>query len=238
MVICSGVDVAEVPYSQYKNFALTWSFGGNSSLISFCGKASGVIWSEHWITDCSDTFSFCSDGKLSNIGFSIPNENHFINIRNSQAKYGKLMLSSNVLGVIEPMPMRMFDPIKRKLICFDGNAINDDEVSFFKLQDDLELIMSSGCYCGYVLNNPLSYFSTEVDGFVDYVNKPSDAEYILMASFFEIMSDNNLRKCNDDIGKVVVDLKDKIMPSIGLIKSNFRKKIIVSTIQELLDFYC
>ncbi|EBS7636904.1 hypothetical protein CDR68_24985 [Salmonella enterica] len=238
MSISSCIDVVEVPEPQYEDFTLTWSFGGNSSIISLCGNNSRVKSTEHWITDCSDIFSFNAGGELSNIGLSVPNKNHLIDVKTEKISFGKLVLSCEKIYTIEPMPMRMFDSLKRKLFCFNESIASDSCAAFLKLHDDLDIIVSNKGYCGYVINNPLSYFSNETNGYIDVINKPDDNEYILMGCFFNIMSDNNVEKYNGDIDRVVVELKEIIMPSLNLIRSEFRRDIVKSIIQELLDFYC
>ncbi|QRN33388.1 hypothetical protein [Pectobacterium brasiliense] len=235
MLISAGINVIEMPDLQYENFVLTWSFGGNSSLFSFFGDNNGVVSSEHWITDLSDEFSFDSNGGLSKINLSIPNENNLINIGNN-ISFGKLVLSCERLHTIQPMTMRMFDPIQRQLICFNRQV--SDDFSIFRLHRDFGIITSSGSYCGYVVDNPLNYLSNEINGYVDNVNEPDDFEYNLMDCFLKVMSDNNVDKFNNDIESVVVELADKVMPSLEFVKSNFRKSVLESTVQELMDFYC
>lgn len=237
MLISSGINVMEAPNLEYSDFTLTWSFGGNSSLISLCGNDDGVVSSEHWITDCSDIFSFDTKGKLANLGLSVPNKNHHIDIKIRRQMFGRFTLSGEKLYTVPPMPMRMFDPLKRKLTCFNELSINSD-VFYLKLRKDFGMLLSDENYCGYIIDNPISYFTDEINGYVDTINLPDDAEYDLMSRFLKIMSDNNVEKHNENIEQVIMELSDKIMPSVNLIKSDFRKNVVKSTIQELLEFYC
>ncbi|WP_323637275.1 hypothetical protein [Pectobacterium polaris] len=236
MLTSVGFNVIGMMELQYDDFSLTWSFGGNSSIISFFGNHRGVISSEHWMTDLSDTFSFDCNGNISNMILSVPNRNDVIEVKEEGVNFGKLVLSCERLPTIQPMTVRMFDPVKRKLICFNRQGVKD--VSVFRLQRDFGVMISGGDYCGYIIDNPLDYFSNEVNGYVDESNKPDDFEYHLMDCFFNVMSDNKVDESNNDIESVIVELADKIMPSLKFIKSDFRRGGLESTMQELLSFYC
>ncbi|AMG66433.1 hypothetical protein WKS79_000466 [Providencia stuartii] len=238
MNIKPGIEWISTAECQYHKFSPIWDFGGNSSVISLCTGSSNMIEkSGHWITEESDVFYFDKNNLLSNIQLSLPNENEpFIVNNNYITNFGYIILKDDTYDIIPVQTMRYFDPTNRILFAFNKKITSKDSFEFSMLHSDLGLISINGEYNGYVLLNPLNYF-TDSENHFDKSNLPDDSEYHLISTYLNIMSDNRINQLNGDISMVVNELKESIIPNINLIKSKVRKKIVISSINELLEFY-
>ncbi|WPN57902.1 hypothetical protein [Pseudomonas sp. P9_31] len=236
MFILHNVELIETAEMQYQDASITWSFGGNSSLISLTINNKRNTNSEPWITEPSDFFSFNDEGKLTYLGLSVPGRNNELAIEAPVTMFGKLKLH-NKLHSVEPTITRAFDPRNRTLTCINKQFTNEHKYSFIKLKDDINIILADSHYVGYVLSNPLNYLTDNTNDSIDSSCPADDDEYSLMRLFFEIMSDNRVEKLNDDMALVTIELSNAILPNIHFIRSSLRKKIIKSSVEELLDFY-
>ncbi|VYT90800.1 Uncharacterised protein [Metakosakonia massiliensis] len=222
----------------YKDHNLAWVFGGNSSVFCFFKKGEPTITTEHWISDLSDVLSFDDKGGFLSLELSIPGYNGFLELNGTQKICFGSLYPGNVSGVLEPMQERYFDWKNKRLICFNKGISKSDEFLLVKLHHDFCLIVSEGKYSGFIVSDPLRYITGEKEGEIDIETSPDMEEYFLMARFFNIMSDNNVYASDNDMTKVVSELKDKILPDIGLIVSQKRRRLVKNTVFDLLDFYC
>jgi hypothetical protein len=234
--ILQNVELIETAEMQYPDALITWSFGGNSSLVSLTINNKRNTNAEHWITEPSDFFSFNDEGELTYLGLSVPGRNNELAIEAPVTMFGKLKLH-NKLHTVEPTTTRAFDPRNRTLTCINEQFTNERKYSLIKLKDDINIILAGSHYIGYVLSNPLNYLTDNTNDSIDSSCPADDDEYNLMKIFFEIMSDNRVEELNDNMALVTIELSNAILPNIHLIRSSFRKKIIKSSIEELLDFY-
>lgn len=238
MLIMPNINLILSSKMQYDDFYLSWSFGGNSSVVSLFCNGQSITSSEHWITDCSDIFSFDRKNFLSSMELSVPGNNQEFSLNNAcNTFYGSLSLNSNNYA-IEPMTTRFFDCKNKMLICFTEHASHNNKLSLVKLHHDFSFILYDGNYSGYILHNPLCYLTNEKDGVIDRINELSEKEYILMGRFMEIMSDNRVNELNNNMEKVILELHNHIFQYIDYINSPFRRKIVESTVDDLFDFYC
>ncbi|MCW7550223.1 hypothetical protein OO184_20380 [Photorhabdus sp. APURE] len=235
MFILPNIELVKTSELYYRHANLSWSFGGNSSVICLYSSTNKGMSTEHWITDCSDVFSFDENKNLLSMELSVPNKNKMPSLNINEDISGRLVLHERIY-TINQVTERFFDPVERKLFCFNEMSDTNRQVSLIKMHDDFSLILLDGLYLGYVLNNPLGYLTNDIYGHADS-SLPTDDEYQLMSEFLYIMSDNRLEELNDDMELVVNELKNKIGSRIKIIKSEHRKNILKTSLDELLYFY-
>ncbi len=237
MLLTKNIEILPVSSLYYEKFKLVWSFGGNSSIISLFNNNLSVVSTEHWISDCSDFFSFDKNNELVSLGISVSNNNLSFSetATKEETVYGKLKLSSNEYTV-KPTEKRFFDHKKRRLICFNRWGGNSSFI-IVKLHVHFSLILRNGICSGYILEEPLTYLSSDKHGVIDEKNTPDEYEYNIMNDFMRIMSDNRLNCLDDDMSLLVNELYYAINPKLNKLKSSFRRNIIYSELNDLLDFY-
>ncbi len=237
MLLTKNIEILPVSSLHYEKFKLVWSFGGNSSIISLFNDNLSIISTEHWISDCSDFFSFDKNNEFVSLDVSVSNNNFFFNgvTPKEESVCGKLKLIDNEYTV-KPMEKRFFDYKKRRLICFSGEESNGSFL-IVRLHAHFSLILKEGFYVGYILEEPLIYLSNDKHTNIDNKNIPDEYEYKVMNDFMRIMSDNRLNYLGDDMSLLVNELYFEIKPKLNKIKSSFRRNIISLELDDLLDFY-
>lgn len=235
MKIIDGVELQKTTNIQYEEFALAWDFGGNSSAISLQGDGAAFASSEHWITDTSDILSFDSDCDFVGAKFSVPNMNGILDadVGTGSDLYGRIRLSCSWVPQVPPRKLRNFDARRRRLICFDKDAESEKEISLFRMKEDFSLILLGGSYAGYVLNNPIEYIVGGPGG----GRKAGAGDYEVFEIFYEIMSDNRLVDFGGDMGRLVEELRSRVLPRLGQVQGDVSRAVLVEAINDLSDFY-
>lgn len=230
----------ECNWDLSSDFSLSFIWGGNSSIVKLSNSQKINTSSEPWFSDNSDIFGFDINHYLCNLELSIPLCNKVISLNKRKKYFGTLFFIKDNLNsgvIVPPTKFRYFDSASRLLICTKRFLSQDMAMDLVEIKSDFFLLFFESSYFGFVLKNPLSYLTSNAIEKPDYKSEPNSDEYELINRFFEIMSENNLEKLNDDMGMLVHNLDKTITPRLSCIKSNFRKKIITDSIHELLDFY-
>ena len=219
------------------------AFGSISSFPNVNSILDETIGSEKWFSEDSDLFRFEKNGTLHSIVLAVPPRNASacpVFPENEVGFFSMHLPELNQSFIIPPQEVRFFDPQKRELYCFTKFA-KDIKLRRFLVALDFSLLFDDkNLFVGWILVNPIEKMAATFQDLA-IEDRVDQYTYDIFADFFNLVSDNQCDKFDDDMNLVVQNLLIKILEMKNLLNGIIdekRRSRIIQVINELKNYFC